>query len=144
MNFITLKQELERINPAMLEYPPDFHYEAAAQRAQELRDALEQSFQRAFDLDLGIQDATFYAQLGIPPALCLDQKIPQPAIRLSNFHNLAVITAEEKLIPETQVKVQQSIASVGLQYIPFSVFGTSFSQTQRFAGDLFYQLFDYM
>ena len=144
MSLIHLKRELEKINPAMLECPPGFRYETAAPQAQELRAVLEQNFQHSFDLELGIQNATFHAQLAIPPVLCTDSHVPQPAIRLSNFQKLAVITVEEKLITPTQQKMERIITGAGFRYIPFSVFGTSFTQRQRFTGDLFNQLFDYV
>jgi hypothetical protein len=137
-----LLQHLGRINPQMDEHPSEFNVQQARTQAQQLHTALEQALGQSLSLDLDIQDATYHAAIGLPRTLTLGQL--QPAIRLSNFQRLAVITGEEGVPPDTRTLIMHLLAVHGYQYVLFAIFGRSFQERQRFNGDVFNSLFDYV
>ena len=126
-------QDLATVNPRCEYSPAGFDYAAAISRARTLFDSVRQSCPEAL-LDDQVQDATYHAGISVSGG----------EVRLSNFGGLAVITSEERLAPETLSRLVRLIELAGYTYIPFEVFGESFLARERFTGDLFTQLFDYV
>ncbi len=126
-------QDLATLNPRCEYSPTGFDYTAAMSQARALFDSVRQSFPEA-RLDDQVQDATYHAGITIGSG----------EVRLSNFGRLAVITSEEKFTPEVISRLVPLIEAAGYTYVPFEVLGTPFLCRERFTGDLFTQLFDYV
>jgi hypothetical protein len=126
-------QDLATLNPRCEYAPADFNYPTAISSARAFFAAVRESFPEAL-LDDHVQDATYHAGISVDGS----------EIRLSNFGLLAAITSEESLTRETLSRLVRLIESAGYTYVPFAVFGEPFLTRERFTGDLFTQLFDYV
>lgn len=84
--------------------------------------------------DENVQDATYHAGIFVPPT----------EVRLSNFGCLVTIVGEELLKREVNDRVIQIVECCGYTHVPFRLFGEPFVTRERFNGDLFNQLFDYV
>ena len=130
---IITAQDLATLNPRCEYAPAGFDYAVAMSHARTLFELVRQSFPEAL-LDNEVQDATYHAGISVSGG----------EIRLSNFGGLAVIISEERLAPETLSRLVSVIESVGYTYVPFKIIGQPFLTRERFNGDLFTQLFDYV
>jgi hypothetical protein len=126
-------QDLAALNPRCEYSPAGFDYTVAVSRAHALFDSVRQSFPEA-RLDDQVQDATYHAGITVGVG----------EVRLSNFGQLAVITSEERFAPEVVSRLVSLIEAAGYSHVPFEVFGAPFLARERFTGDLFTQLFDYV
>jgi|APTNR8051073442_1049403.scaffolds.fasta_scaffold06895_8 hypothetical protein len=145
---ITIEQ-LESVNPGC-DYYPDGYDEAAWRKfrgdVSDFRERLSVEFSLDFSLsgDSSIQDSTHGAEIGFPGILVVGEGQVVPCIRVSNHSRLYVITVARRITPETESSVETVAARLGFHYTPESMFGLPFDQRDRFNGDLFNQLYDYV
>jgi hypothetical protein len=125
------------VNPRCDYAPPDFDFIAAAREARTLHQRFLAEFGPgvSFDGDGGVQDASYHAGIYIPP---------HGEVRLSNFDHLATITREDCIPQPALSRIIRIVEASGYTYIPFRLFGECFDSRDRFNGDLFNQLFDYL
>lgn len=118
-------------------YPPNWDFTAATQQARALHQRLQSEFgpDVSFDGDGAVQDASYHADIFIPP---------HAGVRLSNFDRLATATWEERIPQPVLSRIIQIVEECGYTYVPFRLFGESFETRDRHNGDLFNQLFDYL
>ena len=128
---------LATVNPGCDDYPPDLDFAAATRDARALHQRLQSEFgpDVSFDGDGAVQDASYHADIYIPP---------HGGIRLSNFDHLATVIWEERIPQPVLSRIVQNVEECGYTYVPFRLFGESFETRDRQNGDLFNQLFDYL
>ena len=128
---------LATVNPSCDCYPSDWDFAAATREGRALHERLQSEFGSnvSFDGDGGIQDASFHAEIYIQP---------HGGVRLSNFDQLATITWEERIPQPVLSRIIEIVQECGFTCVPFRLFGESFETRDRFNGDLFNQLFDYL
>lgn len=140
---------LESVNPSC-DYYPDGYDEAAWRKfrgdVSEFRDRLSDEFSLDFSLsgESSIQDSTHGSEIGVPQILVVGEGQVIPCIRVSNHSRLYVITVARRITPDTESRVEAVAERLGFRYTPESIFGLPFDQRDRFNGDLFNQLYDYV
>lgn len=140
---------LESVNPSC-DYYPEGCDEAAWRKFRgdlsDFRQRLSDEFFLDFNLssESSIQDSTHGAEIGFPSILVVGEGRVVPCIRVSNHARLYVITVSRRITPDTESRVETVAQRLGFRYTPESMFGLPFDQRDRFNGDLFNQLYDYV
>jgi hypothetical protein len=127
---------LQRVNPSCAYAPADFDWKAANERALQLVALFKHEFSWnvGFDGGMNIQDATFFADIGLPFGL----------LRFSNHDRLVTLCSDTPTDPNILAKIVSLLEQAGYTFVPFRFFGSSFSTLDRSSGGLFTQLFDYV
>lgn len=127
---------LQTINPTCDYAPYDFDWRTANDEARCLVDRFNQELgcKVGFDGGMSIQDATFFADIGLPCGI----------LRFSNYDHLVTLCADNTPDPGLLARIVSILEEAGYTFVPFHFFGKSFSSLDRHNGDLFTQLFDYV
>ena len=128
---------LASVNPGYDYNPPQWDFAAATRQARTLHERLQSEFgpEVSFSGDGAIQDATYHAGIYIPP---------HGEVRISNFEHLTTMTSEEGIPEPIFTRIVQIIEESGYTYVPSRLFGELFCTRERFNGDLWNHLFDYL
>ncbi|NBE52938.1 hypothetical protein [Streptomyces boluensis] len=112
---LDLLRTLDRLpGPDHLEFPKGFDHERAASRAARLGERLSEVFDGPCSVDR-TQDASCYFTVDVPPRLTEAQE--WIGVRLSNYGDLAVVTAPE-LAVEDRRRVEAELSGAGYVLVP--------------------------
>lgn len=87
------------------------------------------------------QDATMIAALVLPTGWCREGATGSTTVRFSHFARLFTVLGEGRLREDDRAWVLRTAAELDLCFVPEAVFA---DRGERFNGDLFNQLFDYV
>jgi hypothetical protein len=136
---------LSSINPTCAAHPPGYSLEQQQddeRRVSLVASRLSSSLGRNCVVETA-QDATFFASISLP-LVGLKSSGLTPCVRFSRFEKLCTITMEHRMTHSDIALVRATLTDGKFVFVDASLLGEPFNSRQRFSGDLFNQLFDYI
>lgn len=122
--------------------PASFDEKKATARFESVVQELERQFQGPCTPEDGIQDASFFAEVGLPRASFDDVVL----LRFSTFGDMVAIRDESELDEEQLKNIEKILTRHGFILIPESAFAVPYEKefAEKFHHSWWYRYFDYL